>query len=107
MSTDADFESQRWHAELTAMASAVRDRSLELQDHPLALLELLRILENLHREIREGLFQESLPDNRQDLYALLRDIEAEGGWPYIARPRLRSLLVNISPQHDEDLPAKD
>ena len=100
MSSDADFESKRSPAELTAMASAVRELALELQDHPLALLELLRILENLHREIREGLFQESLPDNRQDLYALLRDIEAEGGWPYIARPHLRSLLANLSPQSD-------
>ena len=106
MSTDADFESKCWHAELTAMASAVRELARELQGQPQSLLELLRILESLHREIREGLFQESLPDNRQDLYALLRDIEAEGGWPYIARPRLQSLLVNYLPQSDEDLPQK-
>lgn len=104
MSTDADFESQCWRAELTAMANAVRDRSVKLQDRPLALLDLLRILENLHREIREDLFQKSLPDNRQDLYALLKEIEAEGGWPYIARPHLRSLLVNLSTEPDKESP---
>jgi hypothetical protein len=46
-------------------------------------------------------FQVSLPDNRQALYALLKDIEEEGGWPYIDRMRLRSLLKNFS---EVDLP---
>lgn len=61
-----------------------------------ALLALLRMIESLHREIRDGLFQQSLPTNRQALYALLRDIEAEGGWPYIHRMKLQSLLANLA-----------
>jgi hypothetical protein len=36
-----------------------------------------------------------LPDNRQALYSLLRDIEAEGGWPYIERMRLQAFLTNL------------
>jgi hypothetical protein len=62
----------------------------------LALLDLLRTLENFHREICESLFLESLPNNRQALYNLLRDIEASGGWPYIQRIKLRSLLEILS-----------
>jgi hypothetical protein len=56
-------------------------------------LALLRQLEKLHKEVRDGAFQESLPDNRQRLYSLLRDIESEGGWPYIERMRLRELFM--------------
>lgn len=61
----------------------------------LALLWLLRLLEQLHRDICETQFQAALPTNRQRLYALLRDIETSGGWPYIQRMKLRSLLENL------------
>ncbi len=61
----------------------------------IALLELLRTLEQLHRNIREGLFRDALPTNRQRLYHLLRDIEVSGGWPYIQRMRLRTLLAQV------------
>ena len=60
-----------------------------------ALLELLRQLEELHRDIRETLFQEALPSNRQRLHKLLRDIEVNGGWPYIQRMKLVELLNNL------------
>lgn len=60
------------------------------------LLFILRKLEFLHREIREGLFQNSLPNNRQKLYFLLKEIEEEGGWPYIERMKLYELLANLS-----------
>lgn len=60
-----------------------------------ALLSLLRQLESLHRDIRETLFQESLPTNRQRLYHLLREIEINGGWPYIQRMKLAELLKNL------------
>lgn len=56
------------------------------------LLRLLRLLESLHRDIREGLFRDALPTNRQALHALLRDIESHGGWPYIPRMQLRTFL---------------
>jgi hypothetical protein len=56
----------------------------------IALLALLRLLEKLHRELREGAFQTSMPNTRQALYTLLRDIEAEGGWPHIPRMKLQA-----------------
>jgi hypothetical protein len=66
-----------------------------------ALLALLRLLEQLHREICEGVFQDALPDNRQSLYALLKDIETKGGWPYIYRLKLQSFLVNLAAEADQ------
>lgn len=84
-------------AELEGIAHGVRELANSCQGNSLALLALLRILEQLHREIRDGIFQTSLPDNRQQLYALLKDIEEAGGWPYIDRMKLRSLLVNLEP----------
>lgn len=68
-----------------------------------ALLSLLRLLESLHKEIRDGLFQESLPDNRQALYSLLKDIEASGGWPYIYRGSLNSLMSRLPGEEVRDL----
>lgn len=61
----------------------------------LALLALLRLLEQLHRDIRENLFRNALPNNRQRLYGLLRDIEVNGGWPYIQRMKLQTLLLAL------------
>jgi hypothetical protein len=72
------------------------------------LLVLLRTLENLHRKIREEIFEVSLPDNRKALYQFLRDIEEEGGWPYIERMRVQQLIKNcedFSPTTES--PAKD
>ena len=62
----------------------------------MALLALLRLLEQCHREICETRFRDALPSNRHTLYTLLRDIEAHGGWPYIQRMKLRTLLANYS-----------
>ncbi|MGK7891018.1 MAG: hypothetical protein AB4042_16940 [Leptolyngbyaceae cyanobacterium] len=66
----------------------------------IALLALLRRLETVHTQIRDTLFQASLPNNRQRLYALLKDIEVEGGWPYISRMKLQRFLTNFL---DEDV----
>jgi hypothetical protein len=46
----------------------------------------------MHREICEEHFHPSLPDTRQALYTLLRDIEAEGGWPHIPRMKIQALI---------------
>ena len=67
----------------------------------LALLMLLRILERLHWQIREKLFHPALPDTRNELYQLLRDIEEKGGWPYIERMKLRSLLMQLELSEEE------
>jgi hypothetical protein len=65
------------------------------------LLSLLRLLEKLHRQIREDLFQASLPANRNALYSLLRQIEREGGWPMIPAIPLRDLLAHLEAAEQE------
>uniref|UniRef100_B8HTW8 Uncharacterized protein n=1 Tax=Cyanothece sp. (strain PCC 7425 / ATCC 29141) TaxID=395961 RepID=B8HTW8_CYAP4 len=89
--------------ELATIAQTVRDLAASYRGDSGKLLELLRLLESLHREVREEAFQEALPSNRQALYALLRDIERSGGWPYIPGMKLRSLLAKLDPVELEQL----
>ena len=95
MNRDKDLDSRQLQVKLQAITADIRSLADSHQGNTLALLALLRTLEHSHREIRENFFQLALPDNRQELYALLRDIEEEGGWPYIDRMKLRSLLENL------------
>ncbi|MEB3358165.1 MAG: hypothetical protein VKK04_15660 [Synechococcales bacterium] len=83
-------------ADLLAIATSIRAIAQNYKGDVLSLLALLRTLEVAHREVRDSLFQESLPDNRQRLYNLLKDMEAEGGWPYIPRMKLKALLSKMS-----------
>jgi hypothetical protein len=77
----------------------ITDRIHEIADlhreDPIALLHLLRTLEQLHREIQQNYFQAALPNSRQALYTLLRDIEENGGWPYVQRWKLQALFANL------------
>ncbi|MBD3883171.1 hypothetical protein IFO70_15505 [Phormidium tenue FACHB-886] len=82
----------------------IRTTAQTCKGQNLKLLALLRLIESLHQEIRDGLFQESLPENRQALYALLRDIEADGGWPYIHRMKLQAFLANLLEEPEEETP---
>jgi hypothetical protein len=84
------------------IVEAVNTAAQQSQGDCLQLLALLRLLESLHRGVCDELFQPSLPTNRQALYALLRDIEAEGGWPYIHRMKLQGLLVNLAADIEAD-----
>jgi hypothetical protein len=93
---DQNLELGLLKPELQAIATSVRALAQTCQGDTLALLALLRALESWHREIRDTVFQASLPDNRQALYALLKDMEEEGGWPYIERMKVRSLLEKLS-----------
>ncbi len=86
---------------LGTIAQTARTLSQTYTGDSRKLLALLRLLESLHQEIRESLFQEALPDTRQALYSLLRDIETSGGWPYIHRMRLQDLLQKMTPSLDE------
>jgi hypothetical protein len=95
MKGDKDLDSRQLQVRLQAIAADIRSLADSHRGNSLALLALLRALELAHREIRENLFQASLPDNRQALYALLKDIEESGGWPYVERLKLRSLLSNL------------
>jgi hypothetical protein len=82
-------------ADLQHLATVIEQAALARREDEIALLELLRLLEMLHGQIRDSWFQEAMPTNRQRLYALLRDIEISGGWPYIQRMRLQSLLNKL------------
>lgn len=77
------------------LAQQVQQAAERRQEDCIALLSLLRLLEKLHQDIRDTLFSEALPNNRQKLYNLLRDIEGSGGWPYIQRMKLRSLCQQL------------
>ena len=88
---------QTLNADLAAIASQVEELAKQHTGDSMAILALLRVLEKLHQEIRDTLFQDSLPDNRQALYRLLRNIESAGGWPYIHRMKLQSLLSRMQP----------
>jgi len=92
MSDTEKTVSEPLQGDLDAIANLVKATAAQSAGDGLALLKLLRLLESLHHDIRDDLFQETLPRNRQSLYALLKDMEAEGGWPYISRMKLRSLL---------------
>jgi hypothetical protein len=87
--------------DLDQLSKLIDQVALERQGKSTALLALLRLLEERHRDICETLFYDALPDNRQHLYALLRDIEVNGGWPYIQRMKLQALLANL-PELDFD-----
>lgn len=63
----------------------------ECEGDVLLLIKILRQLESIHRQIREDLFDSSLPDTRHGLYSLLKDIDETGGWPYIERMKLQYL----------------
>ena len=85
---------------MAAIASEIRAIADRSSGDVLALLHLLRTLEKLHHEIQEGYFQAALPDSRQSLYALLRDIEENGGWPYIQRFKLQALCAHLFPEEE-------
>ena len=85
---------------LTNITDRIHELAEQNREDPIALLHLLRTLEQLHREIQQNYFQAALPDSRQALYALLRDIEENGGWPYVQRWKLQALFANL-PETEE------
>jgi hypothetical protein len=96
MKGDRDFKITNLQSELKQVTALVWALAEKCEANTLLLLFLLRSLEDLHREIRENLFQPSLPDTRHHLYSLLREIEETGGWPYIERMKLQQLMFNLS-----------
>ncbi|PAX59684.1 hypothetical protein [Brunnivagina elsteri] len=100
MSNSNNFDSGALSNKLQSITKSVGDAIAACEGDTIALLALLRQLEFLHREIRDGVFQESLPENRQALYALLREIEMEGGWPYIERMRLQAFLAKMEQEEE-------
>jgi hypothetical protein len=88
--------------DLQQISELIEKAAITRQDDCTALLALLRLLEQRHREIRETAFRSSLPTSRHSLYTLLRDIEVHGGWPYIQRMKLRSLFENFFPEENAE-----
>jgi hypothetical protein len=82
--------------QIEAITTIVQETAERSQGDAIALLALLRALEELHRDICDHHFQAALPDSRQSLYAFLRDIESQGGWPYIPRMKLQTILDSHS-----------
>ncbi|KAB1991118.1 hypothetical protein, partial [Haemophilus parainfluenzae] len=84
-----------WSDDLNSIAQQIERAALGRVGDGRELLALLRMLEQLHRDICDTYFRDALPENRQQLYALLRDIEVHGGWPYIQRMKLLALLAKF------------
>ncbi|QNP30236.1 hypothetical protein [Cylindrospermopsis curvispora] len=101
MKKDQNLPLEDSSSSLQAVNNAVREAVTACQGETKNLLNLLRQLEYLHKEIRDGVFQDGLPENRQELYTLLKDIESTGGWPYIERMRLQWFLVNLATKRNE------
>jgi hypothetical protein len=97
-----EFNKEDRDARFEAIATLVNQLVQDCQSDPMTLLGLLRLLEKLHRDLRDELFQGSLPNNRHALYDFLRDIEANGGWPYIPRMRLKPFLEQLLPPEEEE-----
>ena len=82
----------------------LRELPKQHRDDPESLLLLLRDLEALHRDIQDDAFRESLPEDRQKLFALLKTMERSGGWPYIPRLQLRT-FIDLLEQDPADMAA--
>jgi len=91
----AELTKTKLESDLDEIAISIWTVVRQQQGQSIEILAILRLLERLHQEIRDSFFQDSLPDNRQALYALLRDIEQSGGWPYIHRMKLQAFLVHF------------
>lgn len=95
MNYPQDCHSNQREEYLKEISTTVWTAAKDCQGDTHALLALLRTLECLHRDIREQLFEPSLPNTRNALANLLREIAETGGWPYIERMRLQALLQNL------------
>lgn len=74
---------------------------------PIKLLQILRSLEQTHRQICEDLFMPALPTARHSLFNLLLEIEANGGWPHIYRISLQNLCQNLKEDLAEPTPIEE
>jgi len=81
-----------WHDRLQQWSLAGQALAADVGGDPLQLLQLLRSIEQLHRELQDGPFRASLPSDRRGLHDLLQSMERSGGWPYIPRLQLRTFM---------------
>ncbi|NJK46824.1 hypothetical protein HC931_00145 [Candidatus Gracilibacteria bacterium] len=103
MDIQQDWNSSELEKALKEISTTIWAIAKRCEDDHHCLLMLLRSMESLHREIREGLFEPSLPNTRNALSSLLREIEESGGWPYIERMRLQALLKNLESEENAQI----
>ncbi len=88
-------EGSELYDQLTPIMVNIHDIAEQNKQDEVFLLSVLRSLEAVHRHIRTNLFEQSLPTTRNALYNLVKDIEEQGGWPYIERMKLQQLIQNM------------
>ncbi len=89
--------------DLQQLMSGLQRAAQQRSGDCLGLLQLLRLLEDVHRTILEREFYNALPDTRGSLHALLQDIEEAGDWPYIPRMHIRMLLQKLEVEAGGDI----
>lgn len=92
---EIDMDEHLLESELEQIVKLVNTVASKCDKDSDRVLALLRTLEGLHRQIRVEQFEPSLPNTRKDLYALLKDIEESGGWPYIERGKLQTFIKRL------------
>ena len=92
MNSPSSGEPSPLSAQLNALRNIVRKLTSESQNNIGAILTILRELESVHQEVRVENFEKMLPRTRHELYPLLKEIEEQGGWPYIERMKLQTLI---------------
>ena len=78
-------------SELEAISNRLWQLAQDQKGDPSGLLQILRVVEVVHKRIRDDLFQPALPTSRHELFNLLRDIETNGGWPHIYRMKINEI----------------
>ncbi len=78
-------------SELEAISDRLWQLAQDQQGNAASLLPILRVIELVHKRIRDDLFQPALPTSRHELFNLLRDIETNGGWPHIYRMKINEI----------------
>ena len=70
MNCDRDLDKNHLDEKLEEISTVVWATAQQCQGNTMLLLSLLQSLELLHRQIREEIFQPSLPDTRQKLLSI-------------------------------------
>jgi hypothetical protein len=78
-------------SELDAISARLWQIAQDQQSDAASLLQIIRVIEVIHKRIRDDLFQPALPTSRHELFNLLRDIETNGGWPHIYRMKINEI----------------
>lgn len=90
--------------DLQQLKAAIKQAAESRSGDCLALLDLLRLLEEMHHWVQEEEFQAALPTTRRSLYALLQDIEERGQWPHLPRTQFQMLFKALHDREGQSLP---